>query len=469
MKILSFNCRGLAGPLKKSAFKRVVALGHPDVILLQETLGIGEVVKDRLASWLPGWDFVTMDVRGHSGGLAVGWNTLSISLTNAWGLNSVLGVDLKSVELGFSVTVFNVYGPYLNRVPFWDGLFQHSFMNRESVIIGGDLNFSLGHSEIWGPHAQEDSLAGYFTQKLVENNLLDIEPIKLKPTWRNNRGGDRRVAKRIDRFLVSEQLVERMLLVQQWVDSGGASDHFPIYIEIRKGPQNPPSSVKFNKIWLQDPSFKELVSSNWVPSQENINGTAAFHFADNIRRLKGLIKDWAADKRRREDLELKAIEHDLMIIYEGEGGGLISEASKADLVLLEGRRNSLLLAKEETWRLKSRAIWLMSGDDNSKFFHAYVKGRKSANTIWSLRDDAGLEHTSFEDKARCGVAHFENLFKAPNHASIAEVIRMAQMFPRFVDEEGNRFLMRETSEEELKAVLQSFQKDKSPGPDGWTI
>lgn len=108
----------------------------------------------------------------------------------------------------------------------------------------------------------------------------------------------------------------------------------------------------------------------------------------------------------------------------------------------------------------------MSGDDNSKFFHAFVKGRKSANTIWSLRDDAGLEHSSFEDKARCGVAHFENLFKAPNHASIAEVIRMAQMFPRFVDEEGNRFLMRETSEEELKAVLQSFQKDKSPGPDG---
>jgi len=50
MKILSFNCRGLAGPLKKSALKRVVALGHPDVILLQETLGVGEVIKERLSS-----------------------------------------------------------------------------------------------------------------------------------------------------------------------------------------------------------------------------------------------------------------------------------------------------------------------------------------------------------------------------------------------------------------------------------
>ena len=29
--------------------------------------------------------------------------------------------------------------------------------------------------------------------------------------------------------------------------------------------------------------------------------------------------------------------------------------------------------------------------------------------------------------------------------------------------------MEEVSEEELKCVLRSFQKDRSPGPDGWTI
>ena len=29
--------------------------------------------------------------------------------------------------------------------------------------------------------------------------------------------------------------------------------------------------------------------------------------------------------------------------------------------------------------------------------------------------------------------------------------------------------MEEVSEEDLKATLNSFQKDKSPGPDGWTV
>lgn len=46
---------------------------------------------------------------------------------------------------------------------------------------------------------------------------------------------------------------------------------------------------------------------------------------------------------------------------------------------------------------------------------------------------------------------------------------MAQIFPRFVDEEDNILLMQEVIEEELKEVLHNFQKDKIPGPYGWII
>ena len=109
------------------------------------------------------------------------------------------------------------------------------------------------------------------------------------------------------------------------------------------------------------------------------------------------------------------------------------------------------------------------GDDNTKFFHAYARGRKATNTIWRLQDEEGSTHVTFEDKARCGVNHFQQLFKAPQQATIEEVIKLAQMFPRYVDEAGNRDLMKEVMEEELKKVMGSFQKDKSPGPDGWTI
>ena len=141
-------------------------------------------------------------------------------------------------------------------------------MNGDSLMLGGDFNFSLGHNEVWGPHAQVDSLAGFFVQKLVEKGLLDIEPVKLKPPWRNNRSGDARVAKRIDRFLVAEQLVDRFFLVRQWVGSGGHSDHFLIFFEIKKGPINPPSPLKFNKTCLEDETFKTLFLTHWRPIVE---------------------------------------------------------------------------------------------------------------------------------------------------------------------------------------------------------
>jgi hypothetical protein len=69
MKCMSFNCRGLVGSLKKPALKRVIFSEHPDVLLLQETLGEGEEVKSRLELLLPGWKFETLDALGRSGGL----------------------------------------------------------------------------------------------------------------------------------------------------------------------------------------------------------------------------------------------------------------------------------------------------------------------------------------------------------------------------------------------------------------
>ena len=214
MKLMSFNSRGLAGPVKKTAFIRMLTLEDPDVILLQETLGVGEVIKERLELWLPRWSFITLDANGHSGGLAVGWRKCCVKLVSAWGMDSVLGAEFHSEELGFTFPVLNVYGPYLNRGLFWDNLLQHPLVSGDSLVMGGDFNFSLGQNEIWGPRARADPLTDYFIQKLVEKGLLDIEPVKLRPTWRNNRSGEARVPKRLDRFLITEQLVDRSFLVR---------------------------------------------------------------------------------------------------------------------------------------------------------------------------------------------------------------------------------------------------------------
>ena len=156
MKLMSFNCRVLAGPHKISALKRVVGLEHPDILMLQETLCVGEVVKAKLQSWFPGWNFETLNVRGCYGGLEISWNERTAKALNLWGMESVLGMNFLELDLDTSFTFFNIYGLYLNRIPFWDTLFNNTLLRGDLVILGGDLNFSMGQGEVWGPHACAD-------------------------------------------------------------------------------------------------------------------------------------------------------------------------------------------------------------------------------------------------------------------------------------------------------------------------
>lgn len=79
------------------------------------------------------------------------------------------------------------------------------------------------------------------------------------------------------------------------------------------------------------------------------------------------------------------------------------------------------------WRLKSRAIWLQCGDENTKFFQAFAKGRKFTNTIWELSSAEGEQVSSFDGLADMGVRHFGDLFTVLPGATIAKVIRVPQL------------------------------------------
>lgn len=136
---------------------------------------------------------------------------------------------------------------------------------------------------------------------------------------------------------------------------------------------------------------------------------------------------------------------------------------------MEKRRRKLLEEKEETWKLKSRAIWLSCGDENTKLFQVYARGRKPANTIGETKNVVGESIISFQGLAELGITHFQNLFISPREATIVEIIQITQFFPSFIDGDENEDLMAGINENELKEVLPSFQKDKSTGLDGWPI
>jgi hypothetical protein len=124
-------------------------------------------------------------------------------LQNSWGFEYGLGVNVCSEDLGMELLVINFYGPYQDQALFWESLLNKSFMNFESLILGGDLNFSVGVIEVWGPKPRIDPLLDFLIHILGDKGMSDAFTVKLNPTWRNKRIAKDRIEKKIDCFLVS--------------------------------------------------------------------------------------------------------------------------------------------------------------------------------------------------------------------------------------------------------------------------
>jgi hypothetical protein len=80
------------------------------------------------------------------------------------------------------------------------GTFFFSLKVLESmkVIIGQDLNFTKSSDEVWGANARVDRFANLFLHQFEENGLVDVEPVILRPRWRNNMWRNDSVSKRLD-------------------------------------------------------------------------------------------------------------------------------------------------------------------------------------------------------------------------------------------------------------------------------
>ena len=83
-------------------------------------------------------------------------------------------------------------------------------MKAPHLIVGGNLNFILGRLEVWGPNSRSNPLVEFFLMKLRDGKLFDPNLIKIAPTWRNNRVGESKIAKILNRFFLSDDFAIRI-------------------------------------------------------------------------------------------------------------------------------------------------------------------------------------------------------------------------------------------------------------------
>jgi len=265
MKIYSWNVNGIRAVVAKGTFQKFIIEHQPDIICLQETKAEqGQAIFD-LGGYEEFWNSSARK-KGYSGTaiftkikpLSVDTN-FPLKIAKQFGLNDDSYGDANAEGRTLTAEfddfyLVTVYTPNskgdLSRLNLrhkkWDPAFLTYIKILEQhkpVIFCGDLNVAHTENDLSNPkpnmgkHGFTDEEREGF-QRFVDAGLLDTFRLFTEGSghytwwthWANARS--RNVGWRIDYFLVSEVLKERVLNAEIHADVMG-SDHCPVSIELQ--------------------------------------------------------------------------------------------------------------------------------------------------------------------------------------------------------------------------------------------
>jgi hypothetical protein len=195
------------------------------------------------------------------------------------------------------ISFLNVYGPCTDRKIFWEKVDGRGLLAHSDLIVAGDLNFTTSAKEVWGVSALLDPLAVFFKEIFLKNQLVDIPPAEVVPTWRNGRIGVEEISKRLDRVYVSEDLISSSVRYRSWVDYPFISDHALVLLQLGLSSSTVAHPFKLNPTWLREDTFSTLVQEVWNDHQFLQEEGAQRRLVGKLKQLKMRVKSWSKEKR----------------------------------------------------------------------------------------------------------------------------------------------------------------------------
>ena len=201
--------------------------------------------------------------------------------------------------------------------------------------------------------------------------------------------GEEGISKRLDRFLLSTQLMNSLYRHRVWAHRSGISDHFPILLEWTSH-QNPCAyPFKFNHSWLKNEDFNHLIRTEWPIIQLNEQMDDMKDMYIKLRILKEKVKSWTKKEAHMLKEKSAYLEEEICSILNLSQLAILSTDQQSRLISLKADLQKILDHELTSARLQSRVSWAQNGDANTNFFHAVASARKNHNAIWHLQDEEG--------------------------------------------------------------------------------
>ena len=222
--------------------------------------------------------------------------------------------------------------------------------------------------------------------------------------------GDEGICKRLDRFLLSFNLVNLLSSHRVWAHHSGVSDHYPVLFEWIDHHVSCSLPFKFNHSWLANKDFVKMIRSEWSLFSSVNPVDAMEDLSVKLRLLKGTVKDWTKNKTLEMKDKSILLEDDINTLLESSSSGILGASDQSRLKALRLEFQSWVDHELQSARLQSRLSWALQGDANTKFFHDVALARKNHNAIWGLEDEEGNQVIDDLGIKALGVRYFKKIF-----------------------------------------------------------
>ena len=214
---------------------------------------------------------------------------------------------------------------------------------------------------------------------------------------------------------------------------------------------------RFKEKWASHSECRQVIEGAW---RQRVGGSPMFCLFQRIRNTRLALIKW--EKRAFGDTKV-ALQQKQWLLEE--------LTRRNDPALMDRIRetkieiNNLLHQEELAWRQRSRAIWLSTGDKNTKFFHQRATQRKRKNQIRGLFNKIGEWCSDEEQIADTAVEYFQDLFTS-SQPEDEEIGLVLEVVDQQVTDDINSTLMEPYTGDEVRRALFQMHPSKAPGPDG---
>ncbi|KAL3625104.1 hypothetical protein CASFOL_031772 [Castilleja foliolosa] len=358
MKMLVWNCQGLAQPKAVRALRFLIRETKADVVFISE---VKSPLSPLISNSLKALNFTKSAFSPpieKSGGLILAWKD-NINLTILSTHSNFFHTSILDSNNSWLFTPVYVPCNHIKKNLFWKDIGSLNKNPTLPWLLAGDLNDILDQKEKKGGLSFTSSSTHRLCQDLNDNGLIDLGFTGYPFTWCNKRKGIHNIQQRLDRGVGNDGWISLYPLALVNHLTPVASDHSPITISTTREPRLP-TPFKFEEMWLEDNSCIDTVRKSWnIPSV----GSPPFKLVTKIKNAKQDLRIWNKENfgnffKKANELKLKL--DAMQYLDKTDSNGILSKKLQEEL-------DSWLLRADIYWRQKAKEKWIKDGDANTRY------------------------------------------------------------------------------------------------------